>query len=93
MIEEIKENITMGDNIVDLGNGKEVYFNDIFNFLYDIKDGKISNFNKEKKYEERFMSINEKLANRKKYSKNIRLYEKYLNDLKKILCSDKKIIR
>ena len=39
------------------------------------------------------MGINEKLTNRKKYSKNIRLYEKYLNDLKKILCSDKKIIR
>ena len=48
MIEGIKENITMGDNIVDLGDGKEVYFNDLSNFLYDIKDGKINNSNKEK---------------------------------------------
>ena len=31
-----------------------------------------------------------KLANRKKYNKNIRLYEKYVNDLKKILFSYKK---
>ena len=37
LIEEIKENITIGDNIVDLGEGKEVYFNDLNNFLYDIK--------------------------------------------------------
>ena len=36
------------------------------------------------------MSVDEKLANRKKYSRNIKLYEKYLNDLKKILFSDRK---
>ena len=48
LIKEIEKDITMGDNIVDLGNGKEVYFNDIFNFLHDIKDGKINDFNKEK---------------------------------------------
>ena len=66
MIEEIKENITMGDNIVDLGDGKEVYFNDLNNFLYDIKDGKINNSNKEKKYEKKFEDIENKLANRKK---------------------------
>ena len=47
LIKEIKENITEGDNIVDLGNNKQIYFRDLFNFLHDIKDGKISDFNKE----------------------------------------------
>ena len=79
----------MGDNIVDLSDGKEVYFNDLNNFLYDIKDGKINNFNKEKEYEKKFEDIENKLANRKKYNKNIKLYEKYLNDLKNILFSNK----
>ena len=83
MIEGIKENITMGDNIVDLGDGKEVYFNDLNNFLYNIKDGQINNSNKEKEYEKKFEDIENKCVNRKKYNKNIRLSEKYLNDLKK----------
>ena len=39
--------ITEGDNIVKLGNNKEIYFRDLANFLYDIKDGKINDFNKE----------------------------------------------
>ena len=82
LIKEIKENITIGNNIVDLGNGKEVYFNDLFIFLQDVKDGKINSFNKEKKYNEKFKDVVNKLENRKNYSKNIRLYEKYLNDLK-----------
>ena len=89
LIEEIKENITMGDNIADLGDGKEVHFNDLNNFLYDIKDGKINNSYKEKEYEKKFEYIENKLANRKKYNKNIKLYEKYLNDFKKILFSNK----
>ena len=46
MIDEIKRNITEHDNIVDLGNNKEIYFRDLNNFSYDIKDGKISDFNK-----------------------------------------------
>ena len=82
MIKEIEKNITEGDNIVDLGDGKEVYFRDLFNFLHDIKDNKINNFNKKEQYEKRFMNTENKLANRKKYNRNIRLYEKYLNDLK-----------
>ena len=57
LIEEIKENITMGNNIVDLGDGKEVYFNDLNNFLYDFKDGKINNSNKVKEYEKKFEDI------------------------------------
>ena len=82
LIKEIEKNITEGDNIVDLGDGKEVYFRDLFNFLHDIKDNKINNFNKKEQYEKRFMNTENKLANRKKYNRNIRLYEKYLNDLK-----------
>ena len=66
LIEVIKENITMGNNIVDLGDGKEVYSNDLNNFLYNIKGGKINNSNKEKEYEKKFEDIENKLANRKK---------------------------
>ena len=42
------------DHIVDLGNGKEVYFRDIFNFLHIIKDGKINDFNKNEEYRKKF---------------------------------------
>ena len=38
----------MGDNILDLGDNKFVYFNHINDFLHDIKDGNINNFNREK---------------------------------------------
>ena len=48
MIDEIKKNIRMGDNALDLGDGKFVYFNNINDFLLDIKDGNINNFNREK---------------------------------------------
>ena len=54
LINEINSNITESDNIVDLGNGKSVYFRDITEFIYDIKDGKINNFNKKEEYEKRF---------------------------------------
>ena len=37
LIEEIKENITIGNNIVDLSDGKEVYFNDLNNFYTILK--------------------------------------------------------
>ena len=66
MIDEINSNIIEGDNIVDLGDNKKIYFRDLINFLYEIKDGKISDFNKEREYEERFMNTDEKLANKKK---------------------------
>ena len=45
------KNITNGDNFVDLGDNNKIYFRDLTNFLYDIKDGKISDFNKEREYE------------------------------------------
>ena len=89
LIEEIKKNIRTRDNIVDLGNNKEVYFNDIFNFLHDIKDGYINNFNREKKYNEKFEDVESKLANRKKYDKYVELYMEYLSNLKKILFTKK----
>ena len=83
MIDEIEKNITMGDNVLDLGNDEYVYFNNISDFLRDIKYGVINNLNREKKYNAKFRNIENKLANKKNYGRNIRLYEKYLNDLKK----------
>ena len=71
MIDEIKRNITENDNIADLGNNKEIYFRDLNNFLYDIKDGKISDFNKEKEYEKRLINTENKLKNTMEYN-NIR---------------------
>ena len=92
LIDEIKKNIRMGDNALDLGDDKFVYFNNINDFLHDIKDGNINNFNREKKYKEKFEVIENKLANRKKYSKYgkyVDLYVKYLDNLKKILFTKK----
>ena len=90
LIDEIKKNITMGDNVLDLGNDEYVYFNDISDFLHDIKYGVINNLNREKKYNAKFRNIENKLANKKNYSRNIKLYQKYLNDLKNVLFFDKK---
>ena len=92
LIDETKKNIRMGDNALDLGDDKFVYFNNINDFLHDIKDGNINNFNREKKYKEKFEVIENKLANRKKYSKYgkyVDLYVKYLDNLKKILFTKK----
>ena len=89
LIDEIRKNITMGDNILDLRDDKYVYFNHINDFLHDIKDGNINNFNREKKYKEKLEDIENKLANRKKYGKYVNLYAKYLNNLKKILFTKK----
>ena len=66
LIDEIKKNITMGDNALDHGDNKFFYFNHINVFLHDIKDGNINNFNREKKYKEKFENIENKLANKKK---------------------------
>ena len=48
LIDEIKRNITMDDNVLDLGDDKYVYFNNTRDFLHDIKNCKINNFNREK---------------------------------------------
>ena len=58
-------------------------------FLHDIKDGNIDNFNREKKYNEKFKDVENKLASRKKYGKYVNLYVKYFNNLKKILFTKK----
>ena len=89
LIDEIKKTITIGDNVLDLGDDKCVYFRDINGFLHDIKDGNINNFNREKKYKEKFKDIENKLANKKRYGKYVDLYVKYLNNLKKILFTKK----
>ena len=81
----------MGDNVLDLGNDEYVYFNDISDFLHNIKYGVINNLNKEKKYNTKFRNIENKLANKKNYCRNLSLYEKYLNDLKKNIFFDRKL--
>ena len=48
MIDEIKKNITIDDNSLDLGDDEYVYFTYINDFLHDSKNGKINNFNREK---------------------------------------------
>ena len=85
----INDEITEGDNIVDIGDGKKIYFRDLIDFLYDIKDGKINNFNKEREYEKRLKNTEIKLVNRKKLSKSTGRYEHYINVLKRMLFTKK----
>ena len=89
MIDRVNNKITEDDNIVDIGNNK-IYFKDLINFLYDIKDRKIDDFNKEKEYNKRLKDTETKLANRTKFSDFTRLYEKYINVLKRELFTPKK---
>ena len=65
LIDEIKKNITINDNSLDLGDDEYVYFSYINDFLYDIKNGKINIFNRQKKYDAKFRNIENKLANKK----------------------------
>ena len=88
LLNRINNEITEGDNIVDLGNGKEIYFRDLANFLYDIKNGKINDFNKEIEYEKRLKNTEEK--KRVEFSNSTRLYEQYINILKRELFSNKR---
>ena len=93
LINRIYNETTKGDNIVDIvdvGNDKKIYFKDLINFLYDIKNGKIDDFNKERKYEKRLKDTKIKLAHRKKLSDFTRLYEQYINILKRELFTPKK---
>ena len=90
MFGEIKQNVKNIDNIINIGNNKSINFNDIINFLKDIMKGKINNYNKEKKYNEKFKNIEENLENRAKYNNTIRLYIIYFNQLKNILFTLKK---
>ena len=79
------------DNIVDVGNDKKIYFKDLINFLHDIRNGKIDDFNKETKYEKRLKDTEIKLTNRTELSDSTRLYERYINILKRELFSPKKL--
>ena len=90
MFGEIKQNVKNIDNIINIGNNKSINFNDIINFLKDIMKGKINNYNKEKKYNEKFKNIEENLENRAKYNNTIRLYIICFNQLKNILFTLKK---
>ena len=51
---------------IDIGDNKSINSNDIIDFSKDIIDGKINNFNKEKKYNEKFKDIEKYLENKKK---------------------------
>ena len=66
LIDELKDNITISDNVVDLGDNKNIYFRDLLDFLSDIKNNKINNFNKEEEYKRRLVNTEDKLINRKK---------------------------
>ena len=90
LIEVIKENITMGNNIVDLGDGKEVYSNDLNNFYTILKTVRSIILIKRKNMKKSLKILKTSSRIEKKYNKNISLYEKYLSDLKKILFSNKK---
>ena len=85
----IDNEITEGDNIKDLGNNNEIYFRDLANFLEDVKLGNINDPNKEREYKKRLKNTEIKLANRTKFSKFTRLYEQYINMLKRILLTKK----
>ena len=60
LIDLIDSKITEEDNTVDLGNNKEIYFIDLINFLKDIKNDKINDFNKEREYEKRLKNTEKK---------------------------------
>ena len=85
LIDKIKKNFEKRNNILDIGINKSVNFNDILNFLQDIIDGEVNDFNKEKKYNKKFKDVEKNLENRTKNSNDIKLYNYYLNYLKRIL--------
>ena len=92
LINSIYYEITEDDNIVDIadiGNNNKIYFKDLLNFLYDIKNDQINDFNKEIEYKKRLKDTEVKLAKRTKFSDYTRLYERYINMLKKELFTPK----
>ena len=92
LINSIYYEITEDDNIVDIadiGNNNKIYFKDLINFLYDIKNDQINDFNKEIEYKKRLKDTEVKLAKRTKFSDYTRLYERYINMLKKELFTPK----
>ena len=66
LFDTVKKKILKKNKIIDIGDNKSINFNDIIDFLKDIIDGKINNFNKEKKYNEKFKDIEKNLENKKR---------------------------
>ena len=60
LIDEMKKKLEKRNNILDIGNNTSVNFNDILNFLQNIIDGEINDFNKEEKYHEKFKDVEKK---------------------------------
>ena len=83
LINRIYYEITEGDNIVDIGDNNKIYFKDLINFLYDNKNDKFNDFNKEIEYEKRLKDTEVKLAKRTKFSDYAKLYERYINMVKR----------
>ena len=83
LINRIYYEITEGDNIVDIGDNNKIYFKDLINFLYDNKNDKFNDFNKEIEYEKRLKDTEVKLAKRTKFGDYAKLYERYINMLKR----------
>ena len=90
LIDEVKKNFEKRNNILDIRNNKSINFNDILNFLQDIIDSEVHDFNKEEKYNEKFKDVEKNLEIRTKNSNDIRLYNYYLDYLKKIVFSTRK---
>ena len=90
LINRIYDETNKLDNIVDVGNDKNIYFKDLINFSHDIRNGEIDDFNKEMKYEKRLKDTEIKLANKTEISDSTRLYEQYINILKRELFTPKK---
>ena len=90
LINRIYYEILEGDNIVDIGNNNKIYFKDLINFLNDIRNGKINDFNKEIECEKRLKDTEVKLAKRTKFSDYAKVYERYINMLKRELFTPKK---
>ena len=66
LINEIEYNVTIDDNIVDLGDNGSIYFKDLLDFLYGIKNNKLNKFNKTRVYNDRIKKVENKLINTKR---------------------------
>ena len=70
---------------IDKENGSFFRFRDLFDFLIDIKDGKINNSNIKKAYSDRISEIEDKLAYSKNKEYNTILYRRYIDILKYVI--------
>ena len=84
MINKIKKNNDDHNmsKIIIADEDKVFYDYDLIYFLEDIKSDKINNSNVKKAYNNRISRIENNLANANEDSYSIRVYKKYINDLK-----------